>query len=87
MIALMMYKTGQYTNWAKVEDQLGLQVLALTRYYEQTYGVPTGTNSFATHFAEAEVVANQIEKQMVPLSSILTNVPHTPDVKITIPNQ
>jgi len=87
MIALRTYQAAQATNWTKVQSTLATQVLALTRHYEQTYGVPTGTNRFAQHFPEAKAVADQIERQMVPLSSVLTNVPHTADAKVTVEKQ
>ena len=58
-------------------------ILGQTRIYEQQYGVPTGTNSFAQKFATAQGIASQIESNLVPVSSILTNFPHTPDAKVT----
>ena len=84
MIALRTYQAAQATNWTKVQSTLATQVLALTRHYELVYGVPTGTNTFARHFPEAKAMADQIEKQMVPLGSVLTNVPDAADAKVTV---
>jgi hypothetical protein len=84
LIALRTYQASQATNWTKVQSTLATQVLALTRHYEQVYGAPTGTNAFARHFPEAKAMADQIERQMVPLGSVLTNVPHAAGAKVTV---
>lgn len=47
--------------------------------------MPTGTNVFDRHFPEAKALADQIEKRMVPVSFVLSNVPHTPDAEIKAP--
>ena len=62
-------------------------ILGQTRVYEQQYGVPSGTNSFAQKFARAQIIASQVESNLVPVSSILTNIPQTPDAKITFEKQ
>ena len=84
VITLDAYQAAQTTNWAKVQNTLEIELLAFTRDYEQHYGIPTGTNTFSQRFAEAKVLADQIEQRLVPLADGLhqalgTNV----DVKIT----
>ena len=44
--------------------------LIVAEFHERHFGVPSGTNSFTKRFAEAKVIADRIEKQMVPVSSI-----------------
>jgi hypothetical protein len=84
LIALRTYQAAKHTNWTKVQGILGMQVLALTRDYEWRFGAPTGTNRFVHQFAEAKAVANRVESELVPLSSAFTNLPVSPDFKVTI---
>jgi hypothetical protein len=55
--------------------------------YEQQFGEDVGTNSHAKHFDDAKVIARQELANMVPISSILTNLPFTPDAKIIFEKQ
>jgi hypothetical protein len=86
-LALRLYQTAQATNWAKVQAALGIQVLALTRHYENQFGIPTGTNRFARIFHEAQIAASQEESILVPASSILKQFPAATDAKITVTPQ
>src|SRR5438045_1860314 len=65
--------SAQATNWTKVRSFINTELLGFTRDYERDFGVPNATDRFASRFARAKIVADQIEKGMVPLSSILTN--------------
>ena len=38
----------------------------------------------AKHYMDAKAIADMEESQLVPISSILTNFPHTPDAKVTV---
>ena len=86
-INLVIYQELERGQFQRAKEHLGMLILGQTRIYEQQYGVPTGTDSFTQKFAKAQVIASQIESNLVPVSSILTNLPHTPDAKITIEKQ
>src|SRR5437867_461511 len=70
VLTLGAYQAAEATNWTKVQSFLQVELLGFTRDYEHHFGVPSGTNSFTKRFAEAKVIADRIEKQMVPVSSI-----------------
>jgi hypothetical protein len=57
----------------KIHSTLSIMLLGDVRNYERRFGVPSGTNFWAKKFTSAQVVANQIEATLVPISSILTN--------------
>ena len=81
---LQIYEEAQRGDLQAVQSHLGMLILGQTRTYQQQYGVPTGTDSFAQKFAVAQAIGTQVESNLVPMSSILTNLPHTSDAKITI---
>ena len=60
--SLSFYQMAGPTTGTELKTRLGLEVLTLTREYESRFGCPTGTNSFAKHFADAKVVADQVER-------------------------
>ena len=70
-VTLGAYQAAEATNWTKVQSILSVELFGFTREYERHYGLPTGTNGFAKHFAEAKTIADQIEKRMVPVTSAL----------------
>ncbi len=78
------YHSAESGNFQKVKSNLGMALLIEVRSYQHQFGEETGTNNFAKRFAEAKSIADRVESQLVPISSILTNVPHSPDVKITV---
>ena len=84
---LAIYQQLERGEFQRAKANLGLVILGQTRVYEQQYGVPTGTNWFAEKFAQAQTIASRVETNLVPVSSILTNLPHTPDAKITFDKQ
>jgi hypothetical protein len=69
-INLTIYKEAEHGDIQAVQQHLGMVILGQTRIYEQQYGVPTGTNSFAQKFAAAQAIASQVESNLVPVSSI-----------------
>ena len=83
-LALRLYQTMERTNYNKVERTLGGQVFALTRDYEQRYGIPIGTNRFVQHFAEAKAVADRFASQLVPLEAAFKNLPLAPNLKVGV---
>ena len=86
-LSLGIYQLMERGDFQRAKEEMGMIVLGQTRYYEYEFGVPTGTNFWVRKFATAQAIASQVESNLVPVSSILTNVPHTPDAKITIENQ
>ena len=71
VITLNGYKEAEATNWTKVKSLLSVELLGFTRDYEHRYGAPDATNIFAGRFAEAQNIADRVEKQMVPVASAL----------------
>ena len=71
VLTLGGYKAAEAANWTKVQSLLSVEILGFTRDYERRFGAPTGTNSFVERFAEAKVIADRVEKQMVPVVSSL----------------
>lgn len=67
VFTLGAYKAAEATNWTKVQSFLSVELLSFTRDYERRFGVPNGTNTFARRFAEAKVIADRLETQMVPV--------------------
>ena len=51
--------------------------------YDSHFSSETVTAGFAKTLADARAIAAEERGQVVPVSSILTNIPHTPDAKIT----
>ena len=84
---LVIYQELERGEFQRAKEHLGMVILGQTRIYEQQYGVPTGTNSFAKKFATAQAIASQVESNLVPVSSILTNLPLAPNAKITFEKQ
>jgi hypothetical protein len=80
---LAIYQELERGDFQRAKEHLGMLLLGQTRVYEHQFGVPTGTNFFVQKFAAAQAIASQVESNLVPVSSILTNFPHTPDAKIT----
>ena len=68
--ALGMYHAAGTTNLTKLHSFLDIKILAYTRDYERRFGVPPPTNRFGRDFAEAQALAAQIEKRLVPISAI-----------------
>lgn len=65
--ALGMYRAAETTNLTKMKSFLDIKILAYTRDYERRFGVPPPTNRFGRDFAEAQALAAQIEKRLVPV--------------------
>jgi hypothetical protein len=70
VLTLGGYKAAKATNWSKVESLLTMEILGFTREYERRFGVPAGTNIFTTRFHEAKDIADHVEKELVPVSSL-----------------
>jgi hypothetical protein len=68
--ALGAHEALEATNMAKVRSFIDIELLSCTRDYEQRFGVPSRTNDFANRFADAKVIADKIENQMVPVSAV-----------------
>ncbi len=77
-----LYLSTQKGDVTNLQSNLGILLLGEVRAYEYRFGEVTGTNRFADRFREAKQIADRVERGLVPLSSVITNVPHSPDVKI-----
>jgi len=79
-----LYHSAESGDLQKIQSTLGMILLGEVRRYQHQFGDETSTNSFGKRFADAKLIADRVESQLVPVSVILTNFPHTPDAKITI---
>jgi hypothetical protein len=82
--SLHLYQTVEQGDLEKVRTDLGMIVLGQTCAFERRFGEPQGTNSFAQLFRQAQRIATQVDSQLVPVGSVLTNFPIAPDVKVKI---
>ena len=71
LYALGAYHALETTNLVKLHSFIDIQLLGNTRLYERQFGLPSGTNIVGRRLAEAKVIADQVEKQLVPLASYL----------------
>jgi hypothetical protein len=69
LYALAMYQAAEATNWTGVQGFLSTQIVAFTRDYERRFGLPSGTDVFARRFPDAKLIADRVEKQMVPVNA------------------
>ncbi len=69
LYALGMYQAAEATNWTKVQSFLDTQIVAFTRDYERRFGLPSGTNVFDRRFTDAKLIADRVEKKMVPVNA------------------
>lgn len=83
-MSLHLYQVAEQGDLEKLRRDLGMVILGQTRTFERQFGDPAGTNAFVQRFQRAQAIAAQVESQLVPVSSILTNFPHTPDAKVTV---
>jgi hypothetical protein len=70
-----------------IRSDYGQMILEDVVVYEQQFGEDVGTNLFAKHFDDAKVIARQVAAHLVPISSMLTNLPFAPDAKIIFEKQ
>jgi hypothetical protein len=82
VLTLGVHDAMEATNWAKARSMVDTELLGFTRDYERHFGVPSGTDSFASRFARAKAAADQIERRMVPLSSITNFLPSNTTIRI-----
>ena len=69
-----MYEAAERGDLQKIKSSFGILVLSDVRDYERRFGAPTGTNRLARDFAQAQIIAQKVESQLVPISSIATNI-------------
>jgi len=71
-----LYHSAEQGDTRKIQDSLGTVLLGEVRAYQLEFGDETGTNSLARHFADAKLIADRVQRTLVPLSSVITNLPH-----------
>jgi hypothetical protein len=81
---LTLYEKAERGDLRALTNHLGMIILGQTREFEKEFGVPTGTNYFVERFSKPQGIAARVESTLVPIGSILTNFPHTPDAKVTV---
>lgn len=77
-----IYEAAQRNNLQKVQSSSSILLLGDVRNYERRFGAPGGTNRFDRDFASAEILAQHIESQLVPISSITNSLPTNMTLKI-----
>lgn len=73
-VDLSSYQIAAEGNVERLKGRMGILLLGSVRDYERRFGEPSGTNRFARDFATAQGLAQTIESQLVPVSSIATSV-------------
>ena len=73
-----LYHSAERGDSRQIQRVLGNVLLGDVRNYEDRFGAPAGTNGFARQFADAQIIANRVEKLPGPKSSPLTNSPPPP---------
>ena len=69
-----MYEAAHAGDLTKVQSSASILLLSDVRDYQRRFGAPVGTSRFARDFATAKGMAQSIESQLVPLSSVATNL-------------
>lgn len=69
-----MYEASLRGDLQKVRRSSSILLLSDVRDYERRFGTPSGTDRFARDFAAAQLMAQSIEGQLVPIGSIATNL-------------
>ena len=70
VLTLTGYQQAEATNWPKVKSLLATEIVAFTREYERRFGTRSGTDDFVMRFRDAKIVADRIERDMVPVSAL-----------------
>ena len=82
-VNLGLYRLLEKGDTNAVASKLRFLVYMDSDYYDSHFNSETVTAGFAKTLADARAIAAEERGQVVPVSSILTNIPHTPDAKIT----
>jgi hypothetical protein len=82
-VNLGLYRLLEKGDTNAVVSKLRFLVYMDSDYYDSHFGSETVTASFAKTLVDARAIAAEERRHVVPISSILTNIPHTPDAKIT----
>ena len=77
---LILYDKAQRGDLQQVRSDLGLMLSGMTQTFAREFGAPEGTNAFAQRFARAQAISEQVEKTLVPASSIISEL-NKPDKK------
>lgn len=70
LYSLGAYQALETTNSSKLHGFVDIELLSCTRDYERRFGIPDSTNTFGKRFADAKVIADQVEKQLVPVGEV-----------------
>ena len=81
-VGLSNYQIAEEGNLERLKGRMGILLLGSVRDYERRFGEPSGTNRFARDFATAQGLAQTIESQLVPLSSIATSLGSNVTIKV-----
>lgn len=73
-LGLSNYQIAKEGDLERLKSRMDILLLGSVRDYERRFGEPSGTNRFARDFAAARGLAQTIESQLVPVSSIATNL-------------
>ena len=79
-----LYHSAENHDIQKLTNTLGMVLLGEVREYQQRYGDEAGTNSFARRFSDAKLIADRVQGSLVPVESILSNIPHAPDAAVRV---
>jgi hypothetical protein len=79
-----LYRSAENGDLQKIQNILAMVILGEVRSYQLQFGDESGTNGFAQRFNDAKLIADAVESRLVPVGTALTNIPLTPNAKITV---
>jgi len=79
-----LYHSAEKGDVRKIQNNLGIVLLGEVRTYHDNFGDETGTNSFAERYGDAKAIADRVESTLVPVGSVISNLPHTPDADVNV---
>ena len=82
-ITTALYRSLERGDVDRAKQTAGMMVYGTTRSYEALFPEFAATNQ-GRHIQYAREISNQMETNLVPASSILTNFPHTTDAKVDV---
>jgi hypothetical protein len=82
-----LYHSAKDGDLKKIQSTVNILLLGAVRDYQHEFGDVTGTNNFARRYADAKVIADQVESTLVPLNSITNFLPSGVKLQIEVRKQ
>lgn len=72
-----LYHEAESGDLRHIQSTVGMVLRGEVRSYQHQFGDNSGMSSFAKLFADAKLIADHVDSQLVPISSVM------PDAKMT----